>query len=320
MPCWRSPDRSRCLRCRRPLLRLRYGPLVVAGALVLGGIVGGGALLRDRAATPAAEPTALVAAQPAALPTTAAAASSAAPQPTAAAISAPLPGVAASTAPQPTAAATSAPLPGVVASATPTSAPAPVASAAPASATAAPATTPTSGAAAPIANALPSATGVVSTVAPVVGYTGTFTPDRLVGAYRRDDGTLYGRQNAVLYSVGTGYETGTLSFSLVQAPTGPLTLILTGLDDEVSGTNRLVVTLNGVAIFAGADTFPNTPASDHGVGGADRYWGEMQLLIPAGVLRAGENTLVLNNVAPGGKLGTPYILINSVQFAAPTAK
>lgn len=281
--------------------RFRYGPLALAGVLVLGGIVGGGLLVRDREATPPAAPTALVAAQPSAMPS-----ATVAPQSTVA------------VAPR-GAAASSAPIASAAPSVAPTTA-APVASAAPASAPAAPATTPTTGVAAPIASAAPAPTAVVSTAAPIVGYTGTFGPERLVGAYRRDDGTLYGRQNAVLYSVGTGYETGTLTFTLVQAPTGPLTLILTGLDDEVSGTNRLVATLNGVAIFAGPDTFPNTPASDYGVGGVDRYWGEMQLPIPAGVLRAGENTLVLENAAPGGKLGTPYILINSVQFAAPTAK
>jgi hypothetical protein len=279
--------------------RLRYGPLALAGVLVLGGIVGGGLLVREREAAPPAAPTAIVAAQPSALPSAT---------------------VAPTVAPQPTVVASSAPIPAAVPSVAPTSAAPPAASAAPASVPAAPATTPTSDVAAPIASPLPSATAVAPTAAPVVGYTGTFAPDRLVGAYRRDDGTLYGRQNAVLYSVGTGYETGTLTFSLVQAPTGPLTLILTGLDDEVSGTNRLVVTLNGVTIFAGADTFPNTPASDHGVGGADRYWGEMQLPIPADVLREGTNTLVLENAAPGGKLGTPYILINSVQFAPPAAK
>lgn len=284
--------------------RFRYGPLALAGMLVLGGIVGGGLLVREREATPPAAPTALVAAPPPILPS-----ATVAPQPTVAV-------VAPSTVPQPTVAASSAPIAG----AAPTSIPAPVASAAPASATAPPAPTPTSGVAAPIASAAPAPTAVVPTAAPFVGYTGTFGPDRLVGAYRRDDGTLYGRQNAALYSVGTGYEAGTLTFTLVQAPTGTLTLILTGLDDEVSGTNRLVVTLNGVAIFAGPDTFPNTPASDHGVGGTDRYWGEMPLPIPAGVLREGANTLVLESAAPGGKLGTPYILINSVQFAAPTAK
>jgi hypothetical protein len=155
---------------------------------------------------------------------------------------------------------------------------------------------------------------------PIIGYTATFGPGRLVGAYRRTDGTLYGRQTAALYSVGTGYETGTLTFTVEQAPTEPLTLILTGLDDELSGTNPLVVTINGTTIFEGPNAFPNTPMRDHGVGGGDRYWGEMQLSIPAGVLQEGENTLVLENAAPGGKLGTPYILINSIEFAPPPEK
>jgi len=324
--------------------RLRYGPLILAGTLVLGGLVGGGLLLREREATPSAAPTALVAAGASAMPS-----ATVAPQPTAA-IVAPQPTaaiVAPSAAPQPTAAAlvpssppqpttavspttaTSAPI--VVPSAAPTSVPTAIATVAPASPIiAAPVGTPTTGAAIPIASpvatqsvATPPAVAppaVVPTVAPSIAYADTFGPSLLVGAYRRNDGILYGRQNAALYSVGTGYETGTLTFTVPQAPTGPLVLVLTGLDDEVAGKNRLLVTINGTTIFAGPDTFPDTPMSDHGVGGADRYWGEMEIAIPAELLHAGENTLVLENAAPGGKLGTPYILINSVRFAAPAAK
>lgn len=307
--------------------RRRYGPLVLAGALVLGGIVGGGLIVREREATPPAAPTALVVAQPTIVPTTIVAA-----QPSA------LPS--ATVAPQSTTAASSAPPPSSAPGNPPTAAGAPVAGAAPANATVAPATTPTSDVAAPTAVAPTAAVVVVPTTvaptvaaptvvaptvaaptpAPVVEYTGTFGPQELVGAYRRNDGTLYGRQNAALYSVGTGYEAGTLTFSVAEAPTGPLTLVLTGLDDELSGKNRLVVTINGTMIFAGPNTFPNTPMSDHGVGGASRYWGEMAIPVPAELLVAGENTLVLENAAPGGKLGTPYILINSVEFVAPAAK
>jgi len=315
--------------------RLRYGPLALAGAVVLGGIVGGSLLLREREAPPPAAPTALVAAGSSVMPsatvapqpTAAIVAPSAAPQPTAAAL---VP----SSPPQPTTAvspttATSAPI--VVPSAAPTSVPTAIATVAPASPIiAAPVGTPTTGAAIPIASpvatqimATPPAvapTAVVPTVAPSIAYADTFGPSLLVGAYRRNDGILYGRQNAALYSVGTGYETGTLTFTVPQAPTGPLVLVLTGLDDEVAGKNRLLVTINGTTIFAGPDTFPDTPMSDHGVGGADRYWGEMEIAIPAELLHVGENTLVLENAAPGGKLGTPYILINSVRFTAPAAK
>ena len=305
--------------------RLRYGPLILAGTLVLGGLVGGGLLLREREATPSAVPTAIVAAGSSAMPS-----ATVAPQPTAAIVapSAALQPTAAalvpSSPPQPTTAvspttATSAPI--VVPSAAPTSVPTAIATVAPASPIiAAPAGTPTTGAAIPIASAVAAPSAVVPTAAPSIAYADTFGPSLLVGAYRRNDGTLYGRQNAALYSVGTGYETGTLTFTVPQAPTGPLALVLTGLDDEVAGKNRLLVTINGTTIFAGPDTFPDTPMSDHGVGGADRYWGEMEIAIPAELLHMGENTLVLENAAPGGKLGTPYILINSVRFAAPAAK
>jgi hypothetical protein len=59
-------------------------------------------------------------------------------------------------------------------------------------------------------------------------------------------------------------------------------------------------------------SFPNAPASDNGEGGPPRYWGEMRIPLPPGVLKAGPNTLVLRNGTPGKELGIPYLLIHGV--------
>ncbi|MGN6672159.1 MAG: protein kinase domain-containing protein [Thermomicrobiales bacterium] len=144
-----------------------------------------------------------------------------------------------------------------------------------------------------------------------------FTPDQLNGSYQRLAGRLYGRPEVALYGVNSGYSTGTLTFTLATAPTGQVKLVLTGLDDEWQANCPLAVVINDVTVFSGANTFPNTPASDHGLGGDDRYWGQMQIVVPAGLLQAGANSLTLRNLADGDTVGTPpYILINGLELVS----
>ena len=142
-----------------------------------------------------------------------------------------------------------------------------------------------------------------------------FKPDQLQGAYRRDDGKLYGLPEVALYGEGTGYNQGTINFRANNVPDGTLTLTLIGLDDERNDRCRLQVILNGTTVFDGANTFPNTPQGDNGEGGKERYWDKMTIRVPAGTLRNGTNTLILRNRTPGPNIGIPYILISDVTFA-----
>lgn len=184
------------------------------------------------------------------------------------------------------------------AAASPTAAPAPVVETSPTEGpTATPDAPPT---------ATPAPTGRLSVNA--------FGPYQLAGAYRRTDGRLFGRPAVALYGAGSGYNQGELTFTVEALPGETLTLLLTGLDDERPAQCTLAVLVNGAVILAGPTDFPNVPARDVGVGGADRYWGQMQLLIPAGLLRLGPNTLTLRNMTPGSTLGVPYILINAIEF------
>ena len=280
---------------RRPARRGRRAALLLASALFLGGIAGAVALVRS---SPTPTPSA---------PTIAAVAP--APPPTEATIAA---------APTPTEVA-GATVPEATQASAPTVAPTMAATIAP---SALPAIVPTSPPATAVPTAVPTATSApTATVAPTptviapVGYAATLNATQIAGAYRRDDGTLYGRPTVALYSVGTGYERGTIAFDVPTPPTIPLTLILTGLDDERAAQGTFTVAINDVIIFGGPTGFPNTPTTDHGVGGADRYWGKMEIAVPVGLLRIGSNTLTLENTTPGGRLGVPYILINAVQFA-----
>lgn len=141
-------------------------------------------------------------------------------------------------------------------------------------------------------------------------------PEQLQGAYRRDDGKLYGLSTVALYGSGTSYSTGTVNFRAENVPTGELSLVIVGLDDERNERCQLQVVLNGTPIFDAADTFPNTPTNDNGVGGRERYWGQTTIRVPAGLLREGANTLILRNRTPGPNIGLPYILIADITFAA----
>ncbi len=146
--------------------------------------------------------------------------------------------------------------------------------------------------------------------------TAGFSPALLRGAYRRDDGTLYGRQAAALYGAGTGYNEGSFSFQVEAIPDGPIFLVLTGIDDERAQRCTLEVVINGQTVFSGANTLPNAPADDNGVGGQSRVWGTMRIPVPAAVLEEGVNTMTLRNATPGSELGIPYILINDLDFVA----
>lgn len=269
----------------------RRALLVLLGGLLVGGAAGTGLLVRSRQDAAPLTPTVGVGVAEPTATTASATAESGAVAPTAPAS-------------EPTA------QPTAQVAAPPSAPPATVAPTAAPTATVAPTTTP-----APAATTAPAA-APTATARPAVGYTATFDVNWIENAYRRNDGVLYGRPTVALYSVGTGYERGIITFNISDTPTVPILLRLTGLDDERAAQTRFRITLNGATIFDGVTGFPNVPTNDVGVGGADRYWGQMTLPVPAGVLRAGENKLTLENTTPGGAIGVPYILINSVQLAA----
>lgn len=174
------------------------------------------------------------------------------------------------------------------------------------------------------ANPATNGPGSLPTVTPVggsnLGQSASNLPARispvdLKGTYSRDDSTLYGRPEVALYGAGSGYEQGTVTFKLNGTPR-KLNLRLTGLDDERAEHCQFQVLVNDRVVFEGASSFPNTPGNDTGVGGSDRFWGQMSVAIPPEVLKVGNNTVILRNLTPwSGSLGIPYILINTLEFA-----
>lgn len=144
-----------------------------------------------------------------------------------------------------------------------------------------------------------------------------FSPYWLTGAYKRDDGQLYGEPEVALYGSGSDYSQGTVNFTLDKVPGGEVVLEITGLDDERIEHCQFQIILNATTIFDGANTFPNVPDGDNGEGGSSRYWGRMSIPVPANLLKAGQNTLTFRNNTPwNGYLGIPYILINNLRFVS----
>lgn len=138
--------------------------------------------------------------------------------------------------------------------------------------------------------------------------------ETLGGAYRRTDGTLYGRPESAIYGSGSPYSEASTTFQWRGGgANAPIALLLTGLDDERVQQCDWEIVLNGVVIYRGPTRFPNVPSNDNGVGGPDRYWGRDRIQLPGEALRNGANTLTFRNLTPWqGFLGIPYILINEV--------
>lgn len=186
-----------------------------------------------------------------------------------------------------------------------TTVPAPTATTVPATATPVP----------PTATPIPPPTPTNPSPPTAANFNATISPYQLNGAYKRNDGTLYGRPEVSLYGSGSSYNQGSVNFNLNNVPGGNENLHLIGLDDERPAHCNIQVLINGQVVFDGANTFPNVPTSDNGEGGNDRFWGAMDVTVPASVFKAGTNTLIIRNTTPwAGYIGIPYVLINSLSF------
>ena len=134
----------------------------------------------------------------------------------------------------------------------------------------------------------------------------------LNGAYTDLDATLYGDEAGALYGADSGYATGTLTFDAGDLNSGAAaTVTLLGLDDELSASARMTVSLNGQQLFNGASTFPTWDPDATG-----NQWGNLALDVKPGVLKPTGNTLTITDVSPGGSVGVPpWVMIVRVTVA-----
>lgn len=144
-----------------------------------------------------------------------------------------------------------------------------------------------------------------------------FTAADWAGGFHRGDSAFYGRPWTAIYGAASDYPEATLRFRLSGAPTGPATLIVSGLDDELAGPNPMAIAVNGQIVFEGASPFP----SWDGVGnGANAAWTDAEITIPAAALRAGRNEITIANLSPGANFSAPpYILLGDATLSVPGA-
>jgi len=129
----------------------------------------------------------------------------------------------------------------------------------------------------------------------------TINAGDLEGAYRREDGTLYGLPAAHLYGGGSGAEVGTATFEITNPATQYVLVTVTGMDDERTQHVPMQLWLNDYLIWEGPSPFDN------------ESWTDVAWLVgDVGALRAGENTLEIVNAAQSGEIGeTPWLLVTT---------
>jgi len=129
----------------------------------------------------------------------------------------------------------------------------------------------------------------------------TFGRDDFVGggAYRRDDGVLYGRPAAHFYSQETEYARATVQFTVPEAPAEHIGVVLRGMDDELPGAVPCRIQLNGNVVWQGPSPFANEEWTLVGWEIGNLTW-----------LQAGVNTLTFEVLSEAGDFGLPpWILL-----------
>jgi hypothetical protein len=125
------------------------------------------------------------------------------------------------------------------------------------------------------------------------------------GAYPDVVTAVYGRDCVAIYGRNSRYPSATLTFGADAAGGGQSELVLTGLDDEWSGQNLIVVMVNGEVVFQGSSGFNSWNGSSSQVG-----WSQIGITFDSELIVDGENEITVTNQAQAANFGTPpYILL-----------
>ena len=148
-----------------------------------------------------------------------------------------------------------------------------------------------------------------------VSTTVTLAASEWTGGYYQGNGVWYGRPWAALYGSQTQYSTASITVQLSNQPSGPVTLTLTGLNDESGTKNPIQITVNGTAIFNGTSWF----ASWDGQGqGQNAPWTTVAITIPPSYFGSGANSIVVSNLTNSGNFSMPpYVLLGAAQLNLP---
>lgn len=150
-----------------------------------------------------------------------------------------------------------------------------------------------------------------------VSTTVTLAASEWTGGYYQGNGQWYGRPWAALYGTQTQYSTASVTIQLGSTPTAPVTLTLTGLNDESGTKNPIQITINGTSIFNGTSWF----ASWDGQGqGQNAPWTTVAITIPASYFALGANSIVVSNLTNSSNFSMPpYVLLGAAQINLPGA-
>lgn len=133
----------------------------------------------------------------------------------------------------------------------------------------------------------------------------TFGRDQFVegGAYRRDDGELYGRPAAHLYSQQTEYPSTTVTFNANDNPSSHVGIRIVGMDDEFDSKVPIRLSLNGNVVWEGESPFGN------------EEWTDVSWRVGSlGWVQEGSNTMTIEVLAAEGEFGlAPWILLTEAQ-------
>ncbi|MCA9858504.1 MAG: hypothetical protein KC438_02235 [Thermomicrobiales bacterium] len=150
-----------------------------------------------------------------------------------------------------------------------------------------------------------------------VSTTVTLAASEWTGGYYQGNGAWYGRPWAALYGTQTQYSTATVTIQLSSTPTGPVTLTLTGLNDESGTKNPINITINGTSIFNGTSWFASWDGSGQG---ENAPWTTVAITIPASYFALGANSIAVSNLTNSSNFSQPpYVLLGAAQINLPGA-
>jgi hypothetical protein len=145
-----------------------------------------------------------------------------------------------------------------------------------------------------------------------------FTAGDWGGALYRGDNQFYGRPWSAIYGAASQYPRAMIRFRLDAEPSGPATLTITGLDDELDALNPITIEVNGQQAFSGPSPFLNWDGEGNGENAA---WTEVEVTIPSELLRQGRNEIAITNLSPSGNLNAPpYVLLADATLNVPGAR
>lgn len=126
------------------------------------------------------------------------------------------------------------------------------------------------------------------------------------GYYRGDDGFL-GRQWTAIYGAQSEYPRATIGFRLDRAPAEPVTVTISGLDDESGVPKQIAFEVNGKRAYEGPSWFNGWDGAGNG---ENAVWSNAEITIPAALLARGDNVVTVVNLTQSANFGEPpYVLV-----------